>query len=249
MIRGIYTAASALRAATLHQGRLSHNLANIQTTGFKQALTAREAYQLQTMGRYREGNAEYLQGLGGLEQGLMVPEKILDFSQGNLESTERLLDLSVEGDGFFRVQTPNGERLTRDGSFHRDSLGQLVTRDGYYVLGSNGQPLTIPAGTPSIARDGSIYIGNQAVGQIGLADVPDRQNLAMENNNLYQANGAQALAPNTVTIKQGYLEGSNVDETAQVLEMMRILRLYEASQRTLQLQDAALGAALSVGEI
>lgn len=249
MIRGIYTAASALRAATLHQGRLAHNLANLQTTGFKQILTAREAYQLQAMGRYQGDNAEYLSNLGGLEQGLLVPDQILDFGQGNLETTDRLLDVAIEGDGFFRVQTPQGERLTRDGSFHRDNAGQLVTRDGAYVLDNNGEPITMPLGTPNITPNGAIFVGNEQVGQIGLATVANVEDLVMENNNLYQAEGIQPLDPNTISIKQGYLESSNVDETAQVMEMMRILRLYEASQRTLQVHDNALGAALSVGEV
>ncbi len=249
MIRGIYTSASALRAATIHQGRLSHNLANLQTTGFKQVLTVRQAYQVRNMGRYSADSSEYLQNLGTLEQGLMVPDEIIDFSQGTFESTERPFDLAVEGEGMFRVQTPEGERYTRDGSFHRDTLGQLVTRDGYYVLGSDGQPIVLPAGAASIQRDGAIYAGNQLVAQIGLAGVDDPAQWVEENNNLFRSDGAQPLDPNTISIKQGYLEISNVDETAQVLEMMRILRLYEASQRTLQAQNTALGEALTVGEV
>jgi flagellar basal-body rod protein FlgF len=249
MIRGIYTSASALRAATIHQGRLAHNLANLQTTGFKQILTTREAYQLQTMGRYSADSATYLNALGNLEQGLLVPEQIVDYTQGNLNRTDRPLDLAVEGEGFFRIRTPEGERYTRDGSFHRDSAGQLVTRDGNYVLGSNGEPITLPPGQASIAGDGSIFVGNQLVGQIGLVNFADTGALRQENSNLYQGDGAQALVPNIVSLKQGYLESSNVDENSQVMEMMRILRLYEASQRVLQIQDSTLNQTLSVGEV
>jgi flagellar basal-body rod protein FlgF len=249
MIRGIYTAASALRAATIHQGRLAHNLTNLQTTGFKQVLTARQAYELQAMGRYSGNNAQYLSTVGGLEQGLLVPEEIIDFAQGNLEMTDRPLDLAIEGNGFFRVQTPDGDRYTRDGSFHRDSEGQLVTRDGYYVLDANGDPLVLPAGAPTILRDGSVFVGNQLVGQVGLAAFADVETLVPENNNLYRGEGAQPLAPAAVSVKQGYLEGSNVDENAQILEMMRILRLYEASQRTLQIHDSTLQDTLAVGQV
>lgn len=249
MIRGIYTSASALRAATIHQGRLAHNLANLQTTGFKQILTTREAYQLQTMGRYSADGNTYIDALGNLEQGLLVPEQIVDFTQGNLNRTGRSLDLAVEGEGFFHIRTPEGDRYTRDGSFHRDSAGQLVTRDGYYVLGSNGEPMTLPLGSPAIVGDGSIFVGGQLAGQIGLVTFADTAGLQQENSNLYAGEGAQPLAPNAVSIKQGYLEGSNVDENAQVTEMMRILRLYEASQRALQTHNAALNQALSVGEV
>lgn len=249
MIRGIYTSASALRAATLHQGRLAHNLANLQTTGFKQLLTVRQAYELRTLSRFNADGGEYLERVGNLEQGLMVPDDIVDFSQGTFEITERPFDLAIEGDGFFRVQTPEGERYTRDGSFHRDTLGQLVTRDGFYVLGSNGQPVVLPAGEASIQADGAIYVGGQQVAQIGLADVDDPEQWVQENNNLFSTAAAQPLDPNTISIKQGYLEQSNVDENAQVLEMMRILRLYEASQRTLQVQSTALSEILAVGEV
>jgi flagellar basal-body rod protein FlgF len=249
MIRGIYTSASALRAATLHQGRLSHNLANIHTTGFKQVLTLRQAYQVNAMGRYSADGADYLERLGNLEQGLMVPDHIVDFSQGTFESTERPFDLAVEGNGFFRVQTPEGERYTRDGSFHRDTLGQLVTRDGFYVLGADGAPIVLPAGLTSILPDGAIFVNNEQVAQIGLADVADPNDWVQENNNLFSTDAAAPLEPNTVSIKQGYLELSNVEENVQIVEMMRILRLYEANQRTLQTQDRALGAVLMVGEL
>lgn len=249
MIRGIYTSASALRAATLHQGRIAHNLANMQTTGFKQILTAREAYQLRTIARYSAEGSQYVNALGGLEEGLMVPEQIIDFTQGNLDATDRPWDVALEGEGFFRIGTPEGERYTRDGSFHRDSAGQLVTSTGHYVLGTNGQPLVIPAGSPAIQADGSIYVNNQLAGQIGVAVFADTDALVMENNNLFQGEGAQIPAPNMVSIRQGYLESSNVDENTQVLEMMRLLRLYEASQRTLQIQDTALNSTLAVGEV
>jgi flagellar basal body rod protein FlgG len=249
VIRGIYTSASALRAATIHQGRLAHNLANLQTSGFKQILTSREAYQLQTMGHYSADSTAYLNALGNLEQGLLVPEQIVDFTQGNLNRTDRPLDLAVEGEGFFRIGTPEGEQYTRDGSFHRDSAGQLVTRDGYYVLGSNGEPIILPLGSPAVAGDGSIFVGGQLAGQVGLVSFADTNELQQQNNNFYTGEGAQPLDPNTVSLKQGYLEGSNVDENAQVMEMMRILRLYEASQKALQIHDSALSQTISVGQI
>ncbi|MEZ4837370.1 MAG: flagellar hook-basal body protein, partial [Caldilineaceae bacterium] len=163
--------------------------------------------------------------------------------------TERPFDLAVEGNGFFRVQTPDGERYTRDGSFHRDTLGQLVTRDGFYVLGENGQPVVLPPGETSIQPNGAVFVDNQQVAQIGLADVDDPAQWVQEEFNLFSADAAAPLDPNTVSIKQGYLELSNVDENVQIVEMMRILRLYEANQRSLQVHDRALSNALSVGEV
>lgn len=249
MIRGIYTAASALRAATTQQGRLAHNLANIQTTGFKQTLTARQAYEARSMSQYDEYDNLRSGAMGALEQGLLIPEEIVDYSQGTLQSTNRPLDLALQGAGFFRIQTPNGERYTRDGSFHSDALGRMVTRDGYFVLNEQGQPIGLPAGELSVTPNGTIFVNAQLVDQLGIAVPVDGVELARENNNLYRGEGLQPVPPEQQNVQQGYLEGSNVDENAQVMEMMRILRLYEASQRTLQAHDRALDEAIAIGEV
>lgn len=249
MIRGIYTATSALRAATMQQTRLAHNVSNLQTTGFKQILTRREAYENLRMGEYDTDAASMIRGLdGGLEQGLLIPEEIIDFSQGVLEVTDRPLDLALEGDGFFRLQTADGERYTRDGSFHRDSLGRLVSRDGHLVLGENGQPLTLAAGPVNVSPEGIVLAGGQVAGRLGLASFADNGELSRENDNLFRAEAAP-LAADAVRVHQGYLEGSNAEESVQVMEMMRVMRLYEASQRSLQTQDRALSYVLSVGEV
>ena len=249
MIRGIYTATSALRAATMYQTRLAHNIANLQTTGFKQVLTSRQAYEAQRVGEYDGDTAALMRGLGGgLEQGLLVPAATIDFSQGALQMTDRPLDMALEGDGFFRLQTDKGERYTRDGSFHRDSLGRLVNRDGHFVLGDTGQPLNLAPGQVSVSPDGVVMAGGQVAGRLGLAAFADNAGLIRENGNFFRAEAAAVPAAN-LNVQQGYLEGSNVDENVQMLEMMRVMRLYEASQRSLQVQDRTLSQALAVGEV
>jgi len=249
MIRCIYTATSALRAATMHQTRLAHNIANLQTTGFKQILTTRQAYAAQRVSEYNGDTAALVRGLdGSLEQGLLIPKEIVDFSQGVLQITDRPLDMALEGDGFFRIQTQDGERYTRDGSFHRDSLGRLVNRDGHFVLGDTGQPLTLPPGPVSVSADGVVAAAGQIVGRLGLATFADSAGLIRENGNLYRAEGP-ALPATNLRVQQGYLEGSNVDENTQMLEMMRVMRLYEASQRSLQTQDQTLNQVLAIGQV
>jgi flagellar basal body rod protein FlgG len=248
MIRGIYTAASALRAAATHQGRLAHNLANLQTTGFKQILTPRQAYQSQRMNRFGEHYELTLASVGKLENGLLIPNEIIDLSPGELIATDRTLDLAISGEGFFRVQTPNGERYTRDGSFHRDSQGQLVTRDGYQLLNSKGQVIILPQGDLVVTQTGALSVNGEYVGQIGLANFADQNQLVAENNNLFRGIAPQQIPAEEMNIRQGYLESSNVDENSQVVEMMRILRLYKASQNTIQIQDRLLNELFTVGE-
>lgn len=247
MIRGIYTATSALRAATMHQTRITHNISNLQTAGFKQILTAHQAYELQALGKYRAEDAAFQRGVGATEQGLLVPEEIVDFRQGNLEQTDRPLDLAIEGPAFFRLQTPEGERYTRDGSFHRDGLGRLVNADGHFVLSADGQQLALPAGMTSVGRNGVVSVNGQLVDQIGLVAFDNLDGLARENGNRYRIDGEAAPVAANASVQQGYLETSNVDENAQILEMMRVLRLYQASQKTLQVQDGTLSQAIEIG--
>ena len=249
MIRGIYTSASALRAATMHQTRLAHNITNLQTAGFKQVLTTHQAYEAQRLGEYNGDTAALVRSLnGGMEQGLLIPEEIIDFSQGAPEMTDRPLDMALEGDGFFRLQTEEGERYTRDGTFHRDPLGRLVNRDGYFVLNDTGQPINLAVGAVSVSPDGVVLAGGEVAGRLGLASFADNAALIRENGNLYRSEAAALPAAN-LRVQQGYLEGSNVDENVHMLEMMRITRLYEASQRAIQTQDQTLNRAISIGEV
>lgn len=248
MIRGIYTSASALRAATMHQSRIAHNISNAETAGFKQILTTRQTYELQRLGEFSMDQEAFLSNVGGMEMGLLIPEEIVDLTQGNLEITERTLDFAIAGEGFFRVQTPDGERYTRDGSFHRDSQGSLVTADGHYVLNVAGQPIQLGEGPVNVTQEGLIYVNGEFADQMSLATFADQAALERENDNLFRSDAAAILDPNAAIVRQGYLESSNVDQNAQVLEMMRILRLYEASQRTLQVHDTALSELMVVGE-
>ena len=249
MIRGIYTATAALRAAAIQQNRVAHNLANLETTAFKQVLTVRQAYEAQQLGQFDEHYELRRPGVGPLENGLLVPEEIIDFSPGTMKLTDRPLDLAIWGEGFFRVQTPEGERLTRDGSFHRDSAGNLVTRDGFSLLDQDGQPITLPPGIINVGRNGALFVDGEFAAQLGIATAPNPEQLVPDDNNLFQIDESQALPPEEIHILQGYLEGSNVDESTQVVEMMRILRLYEANQKTIQTQDRLLVELLSVGEV
>lgn len=249
MIRGIYTGAAALRAAAIQQNRVAHNLANLETTGFKQILTVRQAYEAQQLGQFDEHYELRRPGIGPLENGLLVPEEIVDFAPGTMKLTDRPLDLAIWGEGFLRVQTPDGERYTRDGSLHRDSLGNLVTRDGFAILDQNGQPITLPPGNINVGRNGGVFVNGEFVAQLGVVTSPSPEQFIPDNNNLFRNEDVQPLPPTDTHILQGYLEASNVDESTQVVEMMRILRLYEANQKTIQTQDRLLVELLGVGEV
>jgi len=249
MIRGIYAAASSLLSLLHRQEALSHNLANMNTPGFKQevVLPQRGATWALVQDWGRAGQSP---PIGGLTYTVERGNTEIDYRQGPLENTQRPLDLAIVGDGFFRVQTPEGVRLTRDGTFHRDSAGHLVTSDGYFLLGENG-PLQIGEGDPYIATDGSIYMpgATAPVGRIALGRVADPTTLRPQGDNLWDPGNApvEVMPPAQTTIRQGFIEQANVDVSGTVVSMMLALRSYEATQRTLRLQDEALQRVLDIG--
>jgi flagellar basal body rod protein FlgG len=162
-----------------------------------------------------------------------------------MQTTGNELDLGIEGDGFFRVRTPEGERYTRDGRFLRDANGMLVTVDGYAVLSTGGQPITLPAGTLDVQTNGTITINNQQAGQIGLANFQNPEtDLERSANNTFNATTAPTGTA-TGTIHQGYLEASNANASQIATQMVTVARSYEAAQRMVQAQDELLGETIA----
>jgi flagellar basal-body rod protein FlgF len=244
MIKGLYAAASALLANMDRQQALAHNIANASTPGFKQILTSLGDF-MQTPVTISLENGKFVHYVGNLGLGVESNPEKTDFSQGGLEDTGNELDLAIQGSGFFRVRTPDGERYTRDGRFLRDSSGQLTTVDGYQVLDQGGQPIKLPDGQVSIAPNGSILVNNQAAGQLGLAafNNPD-QELIRDQSNTYLAAGApSSTAP--VTVVQGYLESSNANPTLIMTQLVEVQRSYDAAQSMVQNQDELLGKTIS----
>ncbi len=254
MIKGFYAAASAMIAGMERQNALAHNIANMDTPGFKQILV--------TMGEFihtpvfhppaatiNAGGMTYVGDLGlGVEPS---PDQTI-YTQGALKYTSQQLDFAIEGPGFFRVETPNGERYTRDGRFIRDAEGQLVTVDGYFVLDANGQHITLPEGDVMVIGDGTIYVDNAEVGQIGLAGFanPETDLTPDLPNTFAPVNGAVPDNEELGVINQGYLEMANADPAEMMTQMVMVSRAYEAAQQMVQNQDELLGKTIaSLGQI
>jgi flagellar basal-body rod protein FlgF len=247
MMRGIYTSTSSLLALLKRQESMSHNLANVETPGFKQEILVAKEGDAKVLTLDSSTSTGYT--IGTLDLGVDSSQLQTDYSQGPLENTGQPLDVAITGDGFFRVQTPNGIQLTRDGTFRRDRDGYLVTSQGYYVLGDNGR-IHLPEGSPYIADDGNIYVnGATPVGRISLAHVADPSTLQPGSDNLLDPANAQVtpLTAAQTKVKQRYLEQANVDVSGSVVGMMAALRSYEATQRALKLQDEALQKTMEIG--
>ncbi len=159
-------------------------------------------------------------------------------AQGALTQTNGTFDFAIEGDGFFMVETPAGERLTRAGSFSPNAEGDLVTMDGHRVLDAGGAPVFVPPGVAglSVAADGTLSADGQLLGQIGLFQPVVPLDMVREDGVMFRADAGVDPAQNA-TVLQGFVEGSNVNPILQVSRMIEIQRAYEMGQSFLETED------------
>jgi flagellar basal-body rod protein FlgF len=248
MIKGLYSAVSAMVMNANRQEILSHNIANMQTPGFKTILTTVEDFMNTPVvyspgASLKESTLDYIGRLGlGVKNGIQMT----DFSQGALLTTGNQLDMALQAEGFFTVSTPDGIRYTRDGRFLRDAQSTLSTVEGYPVLAANGQPIRLPDGDISVGPDGTLYSGTTVVAKLGIATFKDpEQELVRTRGNLFsgpaQSTG-QGAAPQVV---QGALEGSNANPTTLMADMTEIVRSYEMAQKMVQNEDELTGKTIA----
>jgi flagellar basal-body rod protein FlgF len=247
MIKGLYAAVSAMLTNANRQEILAHNIANLQTPGFKEILTSVEDF-VKSPVTYSPGNIlgnDRLVSIGALGLGSEMSPETIDFSQGAIQMSQSSLDFAIQGDGFFTIKTPTGTRYTRDGRFIRNAQNNLVTIEGYAVLDQNQQPIKLPDGIVTVATDGTILSGAANVGKFGIAMFKNpRAELKHDMGNMFSS----AAAPTGVgipNILQSALESSNANETYLTTEMMEVARSYEAAQKMVQNQDELLGKAIS----
>ncbi|HEX2923452.1 MAG TPA: flagellar hook-basal body protein, partial [Chloroflexota bacterium] len=230
MIRGIQTVVSAMQAQQKRQEIMAKNLSNASTTGYKQECTSVEGFAA-TIGRLEKGGSRSglaltatSPSLGSLGADLGVDRSWVDFRQGGLEQTQRKLDVALNGDGFLQVRTPDGDFYFRGGALQVDSDGRLVTEEGYSVLADDGQEIYLPDGDPTIKADGSIFVGDEPVASLSLVEFDPGTPMAKVGECLYSPDdpNSQPLAPIATTVKQGFLEQSNVDQISVMTEMVTL---------------------------
>lgn len=252
MIRALYTAATGMKAQQLYLDNVSNNLANINTTGFKRSQV--NFQDLLYDKKYMAGS-ESTQGFeipSGIQLGGGVrpisTSKV--FSQGNQQTTDRNLDLAIEGNGFFQISRPDGTiAYTRDGAFELNSKGEVVTADGLPLSPS----ITIQnAKNISIGTDGTVFIkgtdgSTQNVGQIMLANFANPSGLESIGKNLYLetiATGSPIVSTpgneGTGDIYQGVLENSNVETVTELVNLITAQRAYEINSRAIKASDEML---------
>lgn len=248
MLRGIYTAASGMLVDQKRLDVISNNLANVSTVGFKRDTTIRQAFTDFTVVRLNDpdstGDTENPE-VGRLGFGTLLAFTAAKLTTGNMIPTGNRLDVAIEGDGFFTVNTPAGVRYSRNGSFRQTSEGVLVTAQGYAVL-VNGQPLKAEPGSLRIDDSGQVYANDNPVGQLSIVRSKQLGAIRKEGNGLWVPAGPTdptALvtdATDGFSLRAGYLESSNVEPVTEMVDMMTIVRSYEMNQKVIQAQDEAL---------
>jgi len=254
MIRSLWISKTGLDAQQMKMDVISNNLANVNTNGFKRSNAVFEDLMYQTLRQPGAQSSQQSTIPTGLQIGTGVRPVATTrvHAQGNLNKTENSLDLAIKGNGFFQVTQPDGTTAyTRDGSFHVDSNGQLVTSNGY----SLSPAITIPPNTLSITigEDGTVSVTQQGtsaavqVGSIQLASFVNAAGLESMGGNLYMETAASGTAavntPGTNglgTINQGYLETSNVNVVEEMVNMIQTQRAYELNSKSIQASDQML---------
>jgi flagellar basal body rod protein FlgG len=216
---------------------ISNNLANVGTVGFKRQLAVSPSFDqqlLQSAPRTQAG-----------DRAGSVLTAYTDRSAGTLTHTGNPLDLALEGDAYFVIDTGLQEAYTRQGTFRLDADGQLVTASGEKVVTTEGDVrLTSPA--PSIDAQGNIRDNGAVVGQLKLVTVNNPQSLLETGNGLYTATDSTVAAPaDSARVRQGYTEAANVMTMNEMIKMIETVRHFEASQKMLQGYDAMLDRAIT----
>lgn len=166
------------------------------------------------------------------------------FEQGALTQTGGTFDFAIEGDGYFLVETPGGERLTRAGAFSPSANGDLVTYDGYRVLDAGGAPLFIPPGTNiAVSGDGTLSADGTPLGQIGIVRPIDASDLEREDGVMFRTE-AGFEPSDSARVLQGFVENSNVNAVSQLARMIEVQRAYELGQSFLESEDERVRAAM-----
>ena len=203
---------------------IANNLANLSTPAYK-----REAVEFQQF--LVPVQATEAEGTGTVNVSFVLDHGVTrDLSDGRMDQTGGSLDFAITGPGYFVVQTPEGERYTRNGHFKLDDQGRVVTDDGYQVQSDSGAITLQPQdGDLQVASDGTLSTNLQRLGKLRLVDFADERTLKKVGSSLYDAGAQTAQASTTVRVHQGLVERSNVEPVLEIAHMIEVLRAYQMS--------------------
>ncbi|MEN6543698.1 flagellar basal-body rod protein FlgF [Parvibaculum sp.] len=223
---------------------IANNIANMNTSGYKSQSMLFDEYVMPVASEASpDKSLSFVQDLG----------QFRNVADGAIQTTGNPLDVAITGEGFFKVQTAQGVRYTRDGHFQLDGSGQLVTQEGNPVLSDSGSPITFGAdeGEITIARDGTITTSRpgtanseQVRGKLGITTFANLQDMKSEENNLLSTTQTESPVQ-SVRVVQGSIEASNVKPIVEMTNMMTVQRSYESAQKLIEAADDMRRQAIS----
>ncbi|UCD63424.1 MAG: flagellar hook-basal body protein [Candidatus Zixiibacteriota bacterium] len=232
MIKGIFTSASGMIPRIKKQEISANNIANASTPGFKKdQIFTRELSKAEK--RLQPRKSDWQQP--------MVDEVYTSYAPGVFDKTGNQLDLAIDGEGFFRLQLPDGSTaLTRAGCFSVNEEGFVSFPGGALLVGEGG-PLEVGNGKVAVAQNGTVEVDGSAAGRITPVTVADFEQLEKIGSSLFAVpEGTTLITVETSTIQQGFLEASNVDIVREMIDMIISFRNYEADAKAVQVQDQSL---------
>ncbi|CAM4281505.1 flagellar hook-basal body protein [Paenibacillus typhae] len=291
MIRGLYTAAAGMVTQQRRHDTATQNIANLNTTGYKQVNTVTHAFPDVLISAMSGGTAKQV---GRLNTGVFAEQAVSQYLQGDLIESGKPFDFALSDDlrlpdpatgadmlfdgsgkhvsedgevtykpqAFFTVQDNEGNNLyTRNGSFTVNASGEVLSSGGFRVLDAAGNPLVLTEPMDNLAVDGQGNLLDPATGlpsgaKVGISIVTRPQELVRDGNGVFHADNADAAEirfaedGDNLLLRQGYIEGSNVDATQVTVDMNAAYRAYEANQKVIQFYDTSLQKAVNeVGRV
>ena len=266
-----------MRAQQWRLDAIANNLANVDTDGYKRDQAAFRAFpellirRMNDDGVYQHpfGSADVAPIVGKLGTGVELNELYTSFEQGAFKESQSDFDLALDGNGFFTVATPWGERYTRNGSFILGKEGYLETKEGYPVLGENG-PVRVKANNFKVDKDGTVWINAEYAddpmtmvsredntwGQVFLLDTLKivefdvQRYVEKQGSSLYRSTDtsgpAAVMEPGSrPRVLQGFTEAANVEPVREMVQMIEVNRAYEANHKVIQTHDSMLGVLIN----
>lgn len=238
MFQGIYNSAASADALQKWNDVVARNIAMGQVPGYKKDVVSFDAVAMGSIGYGNDGKTtEQLAAF------LPVPRGNFNFLAGTLQHTNEPKSFAIEGEGFFKLQRPDGSTVyTRDGEFRLSSTGQLVSKAGFPVVGESGPiQVLIDGGEVSLDPDGRLFQGDQEIGVLSVYDVSDRGALRRTSGGFVLAPGAersvQEAPVEASRVRQGFVEQSNVSAIHEMIDLVTITNALQANQKVIQTYD------------
>jgi flagellar basal-body rod protein FlgF len=229
----LYQAAAAMNATARWQDLIAENLTAASIPGARK--------QEMSFSDVAAGMASGISGPFKSNYYIPTANRVINFAPGELNRTGDSMDFALEGRGFFAIQLPNGQHVyTRNGQFQFNAKGQLVTSQGYLVLGQGGPIQTNPnsSGPLTVSASGDVSQGDQPLGKLQLVEFKNPQALTMVGAGCFEDNnGTAQMSPATSTqVRQGFIEAANSSPTTEMASLITAMRMFESNQKVLQMQ-------------